>query len=1073
MKKSYILFLMAGLAGSTSGLYAQGITAIPTIKLAQRVVEKTAVVSGVIVSDATDEPLAGINLQVVGTKYSAMTGDDGTFEIKVPVDESDVARAEISIKGPSTTDIVVPVRNRREIKIRLMDAGAYTVTNREVITPLGFREQSHIGSATSVITTDNSLSVKGGPEAAMQGLVAGLQTQFRSGAEWSGANLMLRGYNSIYANNNPLLIIDGMVIENAQFGVSMIEGQISTPLGCIDVKDIEQIAVLKDASAIYGAKGGNGAILIQTKRNSDFSTHIDVSALWGMNMQPKKMPVLNATDSKRYLTDLAQTSSLSSKEVNALPWVNAQMPERQPNGLYSNSDYFKYNQSTDWQDEIFQQAFKQQYSLNVNGGDETAMYGVSMGFQQKEGLIKGSDFLRFNARVNAALNFSDLIQMRANMNFVYGSKNLSNEGSASNVNPIYTALVKAPFTAVNSFSPATVNGKVVGMSSPALEHVDALNAANPAAVVKDVVSTNNFYRFLGSYALDLNLGKGWRLTETFGLDFNKEREEIFYPSIGIPYEATSQAEITNVQMHRVERLFNLYNDVRLNYKRKVNANIFDLTIGSRYMHMNLEDDFGRGYNSASNYYQTINAGDKSLYQNGGAIGKANWLAAYANLEYSLYNRYFLNVTVSGDASSRYGDNTNMFLVYPGATAAWLISSENWMKNQDWIDHLKLRASFNMTGNDDIGNYNNRQYYISTAMLTSNGLVRGNIKNNDIKPEMVQKINFGLDAAFLNQRLNLSVDVYQNTTKDLLIYSTPASFTGFKNFVENGGELQNRGIEVAVSGRLINKRNFSWDMSLSAAHNHNEVKKLNAGSITTGIGDGTVITRVGSALGIFYGYQTDGIYATTAEAKAEGLYTMNGALKEAFEGGDVRFVDQNGDHVIDLNDRVQIGNPNPDFFGGFVSTMKSHRFTLTAAFNYSVGNDVYNYTRSQLEGMKSYVNQTKSVLNRWRTEGDITNMPKAVFGDPHQNSRFSDRWIEDGSYLKIKEVTLSYDFNIISNFITGLTVFGTCENAFTVTSYKGYDPEIISSSSNNPLYQGVDAFSTPTARTFFVGLKIGL
>lgn len=1065
MKKSYLIFLMA-CAFATSGVAVAQETSEPVAKVGQKQAEATETVTGVVLNDATGAPIPGAQLRVVDARHSAMTDDEGKFSIKVPVDAKGQALVEIAVTAPGHSSTIVTLRDRRSLDIRLMEEGYITKSNRLIYTPLGMKEESHIPYAVGVYAEDNSISVKGTPEAALNGNIAGLQTQFRSGTDWSGANLLLRGINSIYANNKPLIILDGLVIENQEFGTSMIEGQISTPFGCIDIKDIDQIVVMKDATTIYGAKGANGAILIRTKHTTDQATHIDVTALTGMNMQPKKIPMLGALDSKRLLTDIAQTSGLDSKQLNQLSWINSTKPQQQPDGSYKYGQYWKYNQDTDWQDEIFQTGFKQQYSLNVTGGDDVAIYGVSVGFQNKEGVVKGSDFQRFNARVNSDIKFTDKIRLFTNMNFVYGSKNLSNEGSASNLNPIYTALVKAPFTTLRSVDE-------VNQASTAWENVDALGAANPAAVVNDMVAENSFYRFMGSYNLEIDLPKGFQLQENFGLDFNKEREVIFHPTVGIPYPSLSTSEVTNEQIHRVERLFNILSETRLNYKKTLDQHKFDATLGFRYFHATAEDDFGKGYNSASNAYQTIESGDATLHQIGGALGNWNWMSVYANLDYSWKGRYFADLTVAADASSRFGEDIAAFQVYPGVNAGWIVTGENWMKNQNWLSLLKVRAGWNMSGNDDISNYSNKLYYTSTRFLTGNGLIIGSLKNNDIKPERLQKMNVGIDASFLHNRIGLSLDVYKTKISDMMTFAAVQSFTGVNTFISNGGKMENAGLEASVNGRLVNKRNFSWDLALNVAHNHNKVTRLDDGAFENVVGDGSVVTMVGSSAGVFYGYKTDGVYATTAEANASGLSTMVGAVAEKFQAGDVKFVDQNGDHIIDVADRVMIGDPNPDVYGGISSTMKSHGFTLSADFTFCLGNDIYNYTRSQLESMSNYSNQTKNTLLRWRTEGDVTKYPRASFGDSHKNNRFSDRWIEDGSFFKLKSLSLAYDFNLKSEFITGLTVYGTCENVFTLTNYSGYDPEIATSSSNNILYQGVDAFTTPTTRTFFVGLKIGL
>ena len=702
----------------------------------------------------------------------------------------------------------------------------------------------------------------------------------------------------------------------------------------------------------------------------------------------------------------------------------------------------------------------------MTGGDDVAIYGVSVGFQNKEGLIKGSDFQRFNARVNADIKFTKRISLNANMNFVYGSKNLSNEGSASNLNPIYTALAKTPFTTPHSVDE---NNRF----SMAWEEVDALGAANPAAVVNDLRAENSFYRFMGSYIVDIKLPWGFLVRDNFGIDYNKEREEIFHPTIGIPYESLPTADVKNRSIHRVERLLDICNDFQLSYRRKIADHSIDATIGQRLFFNRVEDDYGKGYNSASNAYQTINAGDPKLHEVGGHIGRANWFATYAHVDYNWQNRYFAELTVSADASSRYGDNVNKLQIYPGVNAGWLISSEEFLSSATWLNLFKLRAGFNVSGNDDISNYSNHQYYVSTRFLTNNGLILGALENENLKPERMQKMNIGFDASFLDNKLQISADVYKSSISDMLTYSQVRSFTGMKAILANGGEMENRGFEVSVGGRVFSNRYFSWDLMANVAHNTNEVTKLETGAFQSTVGDGTVLTRVGSSAGVFYGYKTRGVYSTSAEATAEGLTTMVGATPVPFAAGDVRFVNNDNNNVIDDGDMVEIGNPNPKLFGGLSSTMKAYGFTLLADFTFSLGNDIYNYTRSQLESMSGYTNQTKNTLLRWRTEGDVTNYPRASYGDKKRNNRFSDRWIEDGSFFKCKAITLSYDFNFENDFITGLTVYGTCENVFCATKYSGYDPEICCSSSNNPLYQGVDAFTTPTARTFYIGLKLGL
>ena len=1039
-----ILFLFLGISVFTLNAQAQ---------------EVEREITGHVLSAANNTPLPGLNVAVPGIS-ATMTDDDGSFKLKVPSYE-----VELTISGPMYQSKRIALKGRDDIVIKVQEEGFKASSYKDVLTPLGTVNNSHL--TTSAVFLDGNKYTETGdmPESLLEG-VAGLNTVFRSGMEGSGANMFLHGYNSIYANNQPLLVIDGMVLENQQFGSSLLDGYFSTPLGSIDVKDIESITVLKDATALYGVKGSNGVILIQTKRTTELATRINVQVLAGLSLQPQKLPVLNATESKRYLVEMVQnTGEYTPNEILNLPFVNMEKPVLEKWGYSGNVDYYRYNQNTDWQDEIFKESFKQQYSLDISGGDETAVYGLSVGFLQKDGVVEGTDYNRFNARINTGIIFSPKMRVNTNMSLVYGKKNLANEGVASYLNPMYSALVKSPFTTINVLNEAN-------MKSPNYEDVDFFGNANPGMVTDNVTAENTFYRFIGNMDFYVELVKNLTFTTNFGIDFNKERENIFYPKGGIPYEDITLAAVTNMQQHRVERLFTLFDESRLTYLHSfAHDHKLSATAGFRYMTSRGENDYGKGFNSSSNYYVTIGQGSNKLFQTGGALGNWNWTAFYGNVNYNLYNKYFVDAVVSFDASSRYGSGISDLQTYPSITAAWLLSSEKWFK-ADFVDMLKLRAGYTQSGNDGIGNYSAKRYYVAQNFLGNYGLVRGNLVNEDLKPERNKKFNVGLDMAFFNEALSVSTDFYVNKITDLLVYSKAESWTGFSQYIDNGGEMQNSGVDVTVNARLVNTNDWKWDLGFTMSHYKNEVKKLKSGSFNTEIADGIVRTQVGSPLGVFYGYKTNGIYASTSQAKEEGLSTMIGTQKVAFSGGDVRFIDSYDDGVIDEKDMQVIGDPNPDIFGSVNTNLKWKRFNLSAMFRYSVGNDVYNYTRRNLESMSGYQNQTEAALNRWRREGQITDMPRLAYGDPMGNSRFSDRWIEDGSYFKLKNLTLSYNVPMRSNVLTDLMVYGSAENLFTITNYKGYDPEVISSSVN-PLNYGIDAFATPHTCTFYVGVKIGL
>lgn len=1017
-------------------------------------------VTGTVIDAVRGTPLEGINISIPSVS-ATMTNEKGEFSIRTNTQD-----VELLVSGPGYQQKRVALKGRiTDIRIVLNDETATTVF-KDVLTPLGYVNGNRTTIPIVQLDDDNSVSPAVTPDALLQGKVSGLNVIARSGMDGAGLNTFLHGFNSIYTNSQPLLIIDGMVVENMSAGVSLIDGYLSTPLNSIAVKDIERISVLKDASVLYGVKGANGAIIVETMRAKSPETSINVHAQMGVNMKPSSIPVLNASQAKRYLASVYQSRGYSANQIGKLPFLNTEKPVLEEWGYEGNVDYYRYNKSMDWQDNMFSQGFKSDYTLSVTGGDEVALYAVSLGVLNNKGVIDGTDYSRFTARLNTDILISPKLKVQTNMSFIYGKKNLAAEGGKSALNPLYTSLAKAPFTVANIYDEQD-------LMSPLLEGVDMFGIANPQVVLDDVMHENSNYGFMGNVSAKYNVWKGLTLSTHIGLRFNKEREQIFHPSSGIPYGELSTALITNELQHRVERIFTLSNETRANYLFKFGTNhSLDATLGMRYLNTKGEDDWGKGYNSASDDFTSINYGLNELRQVGGSIGEWNWLAFYGNLAYSWKNRYFLTGTLSVDASSRYGDDVGRFQAFPALSGAWLISSESFMSSVDKVDLLKLRVGYSTAGNDGIGNFTARRYYTPQNLLGNYGLVRGNLVNTALKPERIGKLNLGVDASFFNERLSLSADFYRTTVKDMIAYSSITPISGFSTYVDNNGEMQNTGFDFSLSGRVLNQKDLKWDAGLTVSHYKNKMTKLSGDRYLTDIADGAILTEVGRPLGVFYGYKTAGVYSTSEAAAADGLYHRSGLQDLAFGAGDVRFVNLNdGDKYINEDDRTVIGDPNPDIFGGFYTSVRWKQFKLSAQFTYSVGNDVYNYTRSTLESMSGLTNQTQAVLNRWTKEGQVTNVPKVVYGDPMQNSRFSDRWIEDGSYLKFKNLTLSYDIPMRKGLIRGLQVYAVAENLATLTSYKGYDPEF--SVSSSPLGYGIDAFVTPQARTFYVGLILGL
>ena len=457
------------------------------------------------------------------------------------------------------------------------------------------------------------------------------------------------------------------------------------------------------------------------------------------------------------------------------------------------------------------------------------------------------------------------------------------------------------------------------------------------------------------------------------------------------------------------------------------------------------------------------------------------MALYAQGKYTFQERYTLWAAVSLDASSRFGkDAPGSFRMcggtwgtFPSVGGAWLVTGERFMRRLTFLDRLNLRASFGVTGNDNIDGMYGYSYLSGVNYLGSAvGLKLANLANSSLKWETTRKWNAGIDLAFLNDRIGVSFDYFRHKTKDLLTWKQADTETGLDTYLYNGGELTNRGIEIALSAKVLDTKPFKWNAELGVARYKNEISALPDGDYTTEILGGEVLTAVGHPAGVFYGYEAHGVYATEAEAQAARLKVQHeDASYTYFHAGDVRFADLHVDGVLDERDKTIIGDPNPDFTGSFANRFTMGRFALDVLCTFKCGGDVYNYQRQTLESMTDTYNQTGAVMNRWRHEGQVTDMPKAVYGDPMGNSRFSSRWIEDGSFFKLKNVRLSYVWPINNVFIQGVTFWAGASNLLTLTKYLGPDPDV--SMQTGVLYQGIDNGLLSHGRSYQIGVKLNL
>jgi TonB-linked SusC/RagA family outer membrane protein len=1018
--------------------------------------------AGTIIDGTVKEAYTGKALIGISATYedysAAITDSNGHFSLKVPS-----TKVSILLTGEGFQTKEVPLKGRNTVFVDLYE-DSYTSLFDAANLPEGQVPLNHSAYPVTSIQTGGAWnSISETPSSYLQGRVAGLNAIRRSGTPNIGATLLLRGISTLYANNRPLIIVDGVIFDNNDFGGSIIYNHYTDPLSTIDVRDIDNITVLKDGSSLYGTKGANGVILITTARSKELGTKIDFAMYGGMNFTPSQIPMMDATQYRTYLSDMLKSGGMSNVQIQAQPYMNDD-----PN---SPGDY-DYHNNTNWQDAIFEKTYTRNIYLKVTGGDNIAKYGLSLGYMDNGGVTKATDLLRYNMRFNGDLNLSKRMTATTNLSLTLNEQNLRDQGASPKTNPIFVSLVKSPLLRAHEVSDK-------GVESPLLSDLDTFNIGNPVVLTDQAQGVNKNYRFLGSIGFNYQLSKELTLSNTLGITNDKVRENFFIPRKGVTTDTLTNAIAYSRLGSQVKSLFSFFDDARATYNKRFNG-LHELTtrLGFMYLFNRTERDFGLGYNSAIDELVSVGNGQNALREIGGAFGEEKWVNTYLNADYNYSGKYFASFNIAADASSRFGKNVpdalningNKFAVLPSLGLAWLVSAENFMSGLN-IDVLKLRASYGLAGNDDIGNYTSRVLYVPQNLLGVQGLVRAGFGNDQLQWERVKKWTGGMDVSIFKERLSFSLDYYYNETSKMIVYEPTSTISGFDYAITNSGKMETYGADLSVMGRLLNKKNFNWDLGFTVGRYDSKIKGLPSPFISSFSG-ASYLTAMNQVPNVFYGYVANGVFASDAEAASKGLSIRkaDGSLVP-FKGGDVQFSDLNNDKVIDENDRTVIGNPNPDYFGSITTKATYKNFSLEALFTFVQGNDVYNYTLNRLEQMSDYSNQTQAVINRWRDNGQVTNTPKSTWGDPMGNSRFSNRWIEDGSYLRLRSVGASYNVPMKPGFFKYLVVYGNGNNLLTFTKYKGFDPEFNPSES---IYgRGVDNTLEPIVKSVVLGVRVGL
>jgi len=995
-------------------------------------------VKGIIVDSGTGKGLEMASISVASTGYSTSSDSVGEFTVIVPDLSSELI---INLPGYSKRNIFLSGSNTLEIY--LVDE-KFKSTDDIVITNLDRRKANQLNfSYGSVEESDIENTTVSSFDQALQGKVAGLSVIQKSATPGQNTYMNIRGASSLLAENTPVVIIDGMIHNYANVAPSLIEGFALNPLEIVDVDDIQGISVMKDGVSYLGSIGSGGVINVSTEQESETSTRIKFSAYGGLALSPKQQSVLSADEYPGYLSDVLTSQGLSQTEVDATyPWLNGQPGDE---------DYYRYHNSTNWQDIVFDPAFLQKYHFFLKGGDEIATYNISAGYINQEGIYDNSAYNRFNLRVNGIINISQRFSIQPNVKLSYANSEVHNQGYTSDVNPLTSALLKP--------SIATTHGRdeLTGLSLPYLQDVGFADVSNPQVVVNDPLGSVVNYTFLSSVKANFAINDNFNISTLVGIDYGNTHEDIFLPDNGL---ATSDTLKTNSPGYAVNEFQSVQNNTNVTYSNQQDGHSYIATAGLRYMSNKYKYSSALDYNTASDAIDNIGSGGSDLYlrELDGEQRSSVWLSYYGGFNYNYRNTIFLETNFSYDGSSAL-DGDNRFNFYPSVAAGYQMMPE-----------LKLRASYAMTGNMFSTIYDYSQLYYVGRMYNSQGvIVREAIPNPDMEIEKKSTYNLGVDLTMYRQRLNIFVDLYQSNINNLLMNQSLDQQWGYTNYVDNGGRLRSRGVELGLNTRL-NVGEVIWTVGATAAYQSSEITELNFLSsgvdhVVTDFVGGSMITKEGEAPNVFYGYTTEGIYQTDAVANL--VTGPNGPVMQA---GDVIYSDVDGNNIINSDDMSVIGDPNPDVFGGFYTSFKYNNLQVSAQINYSIGNDAFNYVKYLTESMSDYTNQSTSVNDRWTAEGTSNSIPRVSYGDPTGNTVFSDRWIEDASYVRLKDITVSYDMPSVLGF-RSWTVYATATNLLTLTKYSGYDPEFMYS--NNMYNKGVDYGQMPQTKKFIVGIKLDL
>lgn len=1008
------------------------------------------------ITDSNGNLLPGVTINIKGTNIGEVSNFNGEYAIKINTTKAVLVFSYLGMKTKE-----VKYLGQKEINVILNDD---TDTLDEIVViGYGTQKKSDLTGAVSGIKPKTLMeSQTTDVFSAMQGRLSGVQISSDSGQPGGGNNIVVRGQTSINGTSSPLFVIDGVQIDvnyNEVATTGSSQSRIN-PLTGINPADIETIDILKDASAtaIYGSRGANGVVIITTKsRSSDGRLTAEYSYNLGISSVIKKLPVLSAEDYLTYQQDIENDQFLNQDTNN--------------DGNFDTPRDFTQIPSFDWQDEGLRTAISHQHQLSLRGGNKTTNYSVGLGTLKQEGLVVNNDYDQYNLRIRLKTDVNDRLSFTFNSNGSYSVLGgIANNGGPDSFTGITQMLVIG-----NPWNIRTDD--IVFADDAFISPLDLINESDKQTSIFRLFSNMNIrYKFTDNLSY----------TGFTGGNISSSKVKEFYSSnTGWGRLQNGRARVKEVKTYSINH------SSQLNFRKNFNPNHkIDALVGFEVFHYNFEDFLNEviGFENQTTGVNNISVGT-SVSQYSTQRWAANRLSFLSRINYTLFKKFLITATLRADGSDKFGKG-NRWGYFPSAALAWKMSNEPFIKNIRAISNLKLRVSYGTTGNERIPPYTylaqlNPAFYASNDNLIF-GLAPSTLPNPDLKWETTKQLNAGIDLGLFRGRINLTADVYKKITTDLLLNAPIPSQSGFNSQFQNIGRIDNSGLELQISSFNINKGGFKWKTDFNITFNRNEVKDLGGAEfipISTFGGWQANVGRVivGEQIGTMYGYQFDGIYQIddfTWQNNSDPnipFENRNFTLKDGlpvYSGtalpGRMKYSDVNGDGFINDEDRQVIGDSNPVHFGGINNTFSYKNFDLSVFFQWSYGNDLYNAARVRLNGVQPWMNISQDYFkNHWTPQNPSNTAPAYRQIDQQIASSY---YVEDGSYLRLKTVSLGYRlpkdvtkklgfktlrFNLIGN------------NLITWTKYTGWDPEV---NFNNPLLSGLDRIAYPRARNFTLSLN---